>query len=873
MKRVVSGMAAIALALGTLAGVVRSNEAPDVQTAANQALVEGLQRYRDGTARAYHEAIAKWREAVELFDRSNNGTMAANVLTNIATAQLQLGDLDDALESYQTALPLLEAAGDPHAVAQTLTQLAEVRSLRGEYQTALDTYRRALPLWEETGYQTGTAETFNDLGYVYRELGDPQNAIALYTDALTLVETLGNSANIAATLNNLGGAYLDANEFDRALEFYTRALETWKAIDDRAGAASTFNNLGYLYSRQNDIEKALRAFAQAVDIWGEIHNSRAEASTLNNIGDVYFQVGNLDTALDFYTRALPLREDTGDRPGIARTRYSIARVYRQRGNLELARTEIELALDIIEDLRTNVIEETLRATFFATQQDYYEFYIDLLMQMHRRSPEAGFDAIAFHAKERASARSLLDLLNSSGGDIEQGIDPELRDRLEEAQAQLHLLERQRIEVFSREHTDAEAAELDAAFEAAIAEIRDVQARIRAANPRYADLTQPQPVTLGDVQNKLLDTNTTLLIYALGNERSYLWSVTPNDFHSYELPPRADIEAAANWFLETIYVPRYRNRPQVVAEAAARLSRTILPPESDRLASTRLAIVGDGVLQYVPFAALTRGDNRLLLQDFEIVHLPSASTLAALRRNRKIHRPPSKTLAVFADPIFSPDDERLPNTIAAVELPPELDRSARQSEVRFNRLSFTGEEAERISRWVPESMRLQALGFEANRQVMMTTPLDDYRIVHFATHGLANSVTPELSGLVLSLIDRNGRPQNGFLRLYDIFNLDLYAELVVLSACNTGRGREIRGEGIVGLTRGFMYAGSDRVLVSFWAVDDAGTAELMERFYRQMLQNQRSPAAALREAQLDLMRSPRWNSPYYWSAFAVQGDWN
>lgn len=869
------GWVAAVLTIAVTVGTARSIgvEGVDWQAEANRVLVEGLQLYREGTAQAYRQAIDRWQEAAELFDRSGNPAMAANVLTNIGAAQLQLGDLNSALDTYQAALPRLEAMGDTHAIAQTLTQLAEVRSLRGEYQTALDTYHRALPLWEQTSYQTGIAETLNALGTVYSDLGEAQKAAETYAEALALVETLGNRANVAATLNNLGGAYLDLGEFDRAIESYNRALEIWQSIDHRSGEASTLNNIGYLYRQQGDLEKASSTFARAVEIWRDVHNLRAEASTLNNIGDVHFLQGDRDRALAFYQRALPLRESAGDRRGLARTRYSLARVYRQRGDLDRAQQEIETTLEIVETLRTNVLDEELRASFFANQQDYFEFYIDLLMQRHRQDSNTGFDELALHAKERASTRSFLDLLNAAASDLKQGIDSELFDRYQKSREQLHLLERRRVEVFGREHTDEEAQTLQAAFQDALADYSDIQARIRTTSPRFADLTQPQPVTVADVQQQLLDDETAMLVYALGTERSYVWIVTSNELTSYDLPPRAEIERLANGFLEAIYVPRYRTRPQLVATATRDLSQAVLPKDLDRLSQKRLAIVGDGVLQYVPFAALYLENETPSIDRFEIVNLPSASTLAALRRNHKTHRTPSKTLAVFADPVFSPDDDRFPNAVVTSELPPELDRSARQSEVRFNRLPFTRTEAERISRWIPDERRFSAWGFDASRDLVTNTRLDDYRIVHFATHGLANSATPELSGLVLSLFDLQGNPQNGFLRLYDIFNLDLYAELVVLSACNTGRGRQIRGEGIVGLTRGFMYAGADRVVVSFWAVDDAGTAELMDRFYRQMLENRHPPIAALREAQLELINTQEWNLPYYWAAFTVQGDWN
>jgi CHAT domain-containing protein len=207
------------------------------------------------------------------------------------------------------------------------------------------------------------------------------------------------------------------------------------------------------------------------------------------------------------------------------------------------------------------------------------------------------------------------------------------------------------------------------------------------------------------------------------------------------------------------------------------------------------------------------------------------------------------------------------------LPSELARSVRSfHRDGFGRLVFSDEEADFITGLAPRNSTLKATGFEASRQLVASGELGRYRIVHFATHGLINSEHPELSGLVLSLVDENGKPQDGFLRTHEIFNLQLPADLVVLSACQTALGKEIKGEGLVGLTRGFMYAGAERVVASLWQVDDQATSRLMRHFYRGMLKEGLRPAAALRAAQIEMSRSSRWSAPYYWAGFVIQGEW-
>jgi CHAT domain-containing protein len=263
-----------------------------------------------------------------------------------------------------------------------------------------------------------------------------------------------------------------------------------------------------------------------------------------------------------------------------------------------------------------------------------------------------------------------------------------------------------------------------------------------------------------------------------------------------------------------------------------------------------------------------------------VTLSSASTVAIQRQQLQNRSPVAKKLAVLADPVFSENDERFSGIASNTD--DSLSRSAMTRAARnlglgeggqlFDRLKYTREEANKILGLVPENQQMKAFDFEASRNMATNPNLADYQIVHLATHGLLDPVNPELSGVVLSLLDENGDNQNGFLRLNDIFNLNLPAELVVLSACETGLGENIRGEGLVGLTRGFMYAGARRVVVSLWAVNDLATSEVMARFYQKMLNEEQNPVVALRQAQLEMWNSGQWQSPYYWAAFTIQGDW-
>lgn len=347
--------------------------------------------------------------------------------------------------------------------------------------------------------------------------------------------------------------------------------------------------------------------------------------------------------------------------------------------------------------------------------------------------------------------------------------------------------------------------------------------------------------------------------------------------SYQLPAQAEIEKRAINLLNVIK----QGNPNSFAQAEPLLSQVILAPAQAKLAKKRLLIVADGVLQYIPFSTLSLSVNQQPLIDrYEIINLPSSSSLATIRHETQARKSAPKTLAILANPVFSQDDERVQNGKTNLSQQPSdldllaLNRSVRSlEEDKFTPLPGTRQEAENILKLVPENtQKTSAFDFDANLKAATNPQLNQYRIAHFATHGILNTEFPELSGVVLSLVDQNGQNVNGFLRLNQIFNLKLRADLVVISACQTGLGKEIKGEGLVGLTRGFMYAGSPRLLVSLWKVDDQATAEFMTRFYWLMLGKKLPPAEALREAQLELRRSTEWKSPYYWAAFTLQGEW-
>ncbi|MBD2296744.1 CHAT domain-containing protein [Anabaena sphaerica FACHB-251] len=854
---------------------------PATSEAAETAYAEAEKLFQQGTSASLKEAITKFEEAAKLYHQMRETRSESAAIGYIGYIYSLLGEKPKALEFHHQALLLRKKVGDKRGEAITLNHIGSIYDDLGEKQKALEFYNQALPLRRQIGDKRGEATTLNNIALLYDSLGEKQQAVLLYNQVLPLRRAERDKRGEAITLNNIGSVYDELGEKQKALDFYNQALPICRLLGDKDREATTLNNIGSVYNFLKENQKALTFYNQALPLKKLVGDRSGEANILNNIASVYDSLKEKQKALTLYNQALTLYQDVGDRGGEANTLRNLAYLQRNQGNLNEALIQIQSAIKIIENLRTKITSETLRTSYFSSVQSYYKLYIDLLMQLHKQQPSKGYDALALHANESARARSLLELITEANADIRQGVDSTLLQAERNIQKQLDNNEKLRIQLLNSKSTPEQIQALETETATLLKQSQDIKTQIRIKSPRYAALTQPQPLTLPQIQQQVLGENTLLLEYSLGEEKSYLWAVSKTEITSYELPKNADIVSLVKKFRNEIIKPQSGRK--IVARAAVPLTQILLNPVAEKLANKRLVIVGDGALQYLPFAALISPNSdpeqyKFLIVNHEIITLPSASTVAILRTEQKGRKTPSKGLALLADPVFDIDDERFISQKTPIKRNTDnleylaLKRAVSDTDIRFARLRFTRKEAEKILNLIPKYQSLQAYDFAANRQFATSSQLSQYRIIHFATHGIVNSKQPELSGLVLSLFDQQGKPENGFLRLHDIFNLKLSADLVVLSACQTGLGKEIAGEGLIGLTRGFMYAGSSRVVMSLWNVSDQGTSVLMGKFYQKMLQGGLKPATALREAQIEMLNDKRFSKPDYWAAFTIQGDW-
>lgn len=862
----------------------------------------GLVTYFLGARR---QSIDWYRQAVPVWRSFNDQYGEARAVNNLGVSHADLGELPESREYYQQALPLWRALGDLNGQARTLNNLSAIHFLLGEWQAGLDLSQQALDLWRTAGDRSSEPFALNTLGLLFFELGDPAQALEYQQQALTRVraatpKTTQLAGLEARVLNNIGEVFIARREETQALRYLNEALTLRRQLADKQSQAMTLTNLGYVHNFAGRRAEALASYEAALQLARETSYRFVEATILKKLGELFAQT-DPPKARESLRASLALFHAAAERDAEAEVLHFLARVERALGDTAAARAHLEESLKLTEGLRTKVGSLNERALFFARKQDYFTTYIDLLMQEHALRPDAGDDRLALQTNERARARSLLELLTEARAEVQRGAPPELLARLQALRALIVGKTDRLLRLKGNQAPAEQLTSLETEIRQVTVEYEDAQAQLRQ-HPRYAALTQPQPLQLAEMQT-LLDPQTLLLQYALGPERSYLWVVSRDGLQSHVLPGRAEIETAADEVHELLTAPqprpgetfaqraaRIKAAETLYWPAAARLSQMLLGPLAATLNGQRLVIVPDGALHAVSFSALPQpvttptATPQPLIAQHEIAYLPSASVLAVQRRERRAPAP--QTVAVFADPVFAADDFRVasrgntPKTIrptAKLDLAAQLTRSVPaaswlREEIALPRLQNSRGELEAIAALVPRGRALIARDFAANRAAALDPKLKQYRIIHFATHALVNDEHPVLSGIVLSLVNPDGSPRAGFLQLHDVYNLDLAAELVVLSACQTARGQTVKGEGVIGLTRGFLYSGAQRVVASLWAVDDTATRQLMEQFYRGMLQQKLSPAAALRQAQLALWRQRPAQSPYYWSAFALYGEW-
>jgi len=785
------------------------------------------------------------RQALHLYEAINDVSSVGRMLNWVGKSYGLLGRVDREKEYYGKALKLAREHKDKIGEATALENQGDVWLGGGENWRALKTYENSLRLWHELGIKSEQITLLNKIGLIYASLGEVEKSLESYQQAYRLLSS-GSAAALRAQIETrLAEAWEKKGNWDEALTHARLALDLRQANKDRRGEGVVLAGMSLSYQGRGEFRQAREAQEQALSIfrrWGEPEDV-TNASV--NLGVILLRQENAQQAVVVLESALDHARKQGLQGAEAVALHALARARRQ--NPIIARSYAEQAISIMETVRWDAVRDDLKANYLAAKRDCYDILVDILLLDPPAYSHGESIARAFEVSEQRKARNLLDSLVST----RPPMSPEdlaarrrLQNEIEHYEAEMERLKLRDVSLKPLQQAQAERLE----------QLRDLDALSQA---QQGEPSAPMAVSLKKAQ-ELLDDRTLLLVYHLGAEHSFLWLVSPGGAEVYVLPREREIEPLARKFHELLATSQKSVSEKEALIAAKDLGRMLLGPVVGRLENRRLVIVPDGALHYVPFGALLEGppQTRLrsgypgsprLFERHEVLSLPSVSVMAALRERKKRQAQFRGDLVLFAAPVFQEGQyEDLPNT---------------RTEARV------------IRKLVPPGTRfVEKLGYEATKEAAMSGLLSEFNTVHFATHGTIDTEHPELTAIVLNQVNRQGVSQDGYLRVHDIGTLKIPADLVVLSACKTALGKEMRAEGLVGLTQSFFHAGSSSVLVSLWNVDDKSTPEFMEVFYRGLYVEHRSPAEALRAAQSWMSKHPLWHSPYYWAGFVLQGEW-
>ncbi|MDX1997876.1 MAG: CHAT domain-containing protein [Thermoanaerobaculia bacterium] len=814
-------------------------------------------------ARVEEESRA-WPAVIETL-REMAPRLDAEGWLRMARAQAALGDSQGAFESSLRGLDLAREGKDLQNEALALYQMAEPLRLAGQLPAAEWCYERAAVLYRHAERPDSEATAQLGLTSLYVEVEAGELAARTLERATTLADGGAPVEDDYLTLQKAEVARLTGRveETRRLAEALVAEGSARPKVLDRARILL----LQLARDREDwpEAERLARERLAAVTL-----GTPEAASAEQDLGQILAYRGQTAAAREALERSL-----AGSRDADPRTRAALlaglARVDRAEGQLLSAWNRATDALELVEGFRAGAGRAELRLAWTADTQDFYDLAVGLAVDLARSEPTGGFLERALETSERGRARGLLDALEPPGSGLGR------RVRLEDLRRDL---ERRREALIVSGTAAEELADTEAQLTRLLAELEALPApaidRLSPPVRRGRELSSRElssrelPAPLASAR-ALVATGFQVLEYDLGIERSHLFWISSAGTTVFDLPARAELEALARDGQKQLARSTTLTAGDRPAQVLARLGKVLLGPVAGRLGEAPVVVIPDGALWLVPFAALERPDTgRPLVEAQEVLAAPSLTLLSTLRA-RGGPLPTRPRVAVFADPIFDGSDSRVLPRSTEPTWPDAAGSSWRSAGGALDRLTYSAQEADILRELVPAAQLVVATGADATKARLAALPPGTVDVLHLATHGLFHATEPSLSGLVLSLVDGRGHLQDGVVRAHEIAALRLPARLVVASACATAQGREIRGEGVVSLAHAFFRAGTSRVVVTLWPVDDEATADLMRHFYRALLLERATPAAALRQAQLALRADPRLSAPFYWAGFVLQGE--
>ncbi|HEX8150478.1 MAG TPA: CHAT domain-containing protein [Pyrinomonadaceae bacterium] len=843
------------------------------------------------------QALDYFRRGLAVGEALGDKYLTARALNNIGVVHRSQGRHELALDFYRRSRALAEEIGDKTLMRDVSSSVGNVYQAQGLYEQALDCYRRSRALSEEIGDKAGVARAVYNVGAVYNFQGRYAEALACFQESIKIGEELGAAADkrdLAYNFHSLGRLYNSQGRYEQALEYYHRALKIREEVNDRLGVGQTLNNIGIVYKSQGRYEEALEWIQKRLKLAEEMGVREGVATSLSSLGDVYRQQGRHDLALEYQRKSLRLREELGDRRGLCVVLEKMAQLYQDKGDYpemlkagrravaqaeeinapeELwkgqeqvgralralgqtaeARRSLLSAIATVERVRREVAGgEQQQQSFLENRLSPWLGMIELLVSQKEYA-----EALTF--AEASKARVLLDALQAGRAGLRQSLSQAERQAEEGRRLKLvSLNSRLAGEARSDKPDPARLAALRAEVEKARLEYEDFETGLHLAHPGLKLQRGEAPVIrAGELTALLPDSAGALLEYVVADEATYLFAVTrpagksEADVRVYTLPVgREELAKQTEAFRQQLAGRDLGFR----ASAAALYELLLKPAEAQLRGKTNLVIAPDGTLWDLPFQALLNGSNRFLLEEGAVAYAPSLTVLREMSRRRKER-----------------GSGDAPATLLALGNPSHGDGAApAQRGGRPDALPEAEQEVKALGRLYGAARSRVYTGAEA-REDRVKGEAARASILHFAAHGLVDNASPMYSHLALA---GGGAGEDGLLEAWELTRLDLKADLAVLSACETARGRAAAGEGMIGLSWAMFIAGVPSLVVSQWKVESAGTRELMVSFHRGLISPtpKLTKSEALRQAALKLLKNPETNHPFYWAGFVLVGEGN
>jgi CHAT domain-containing protein/Tfp pilus assembly protein PilF len=822
------------------------------------------------TSGEYQKSIESFQEAVDLSRKIGSKEHEVKCLRQLSYNYLELNKLQELFSLSTEALKIAQSLNHKIEIARCLNHMGTYYLKINNYSQALVFYNDSLAIVKKEKNKNEEGIILYNIAKIYLKMGIYDKTLEYFEEALSIDKQLGNDADISKDLNNLGETFRrkglisgKKEDFYKSRDYFTQCLKLIKKIDDKKTEIKVLNNIGSVFAEEASIFSEKEKYVEAMNYF-ESALKKAEGAQdleeigiiLTNMGFVSYNQGNYEQSSKYLDKVISLNYESMGGDFLWETLLYKGDSNVKQNKFEEAKKDYQESIRIIENIRSQINLEELKAKFLGTEKRIgpYHNLINLFVILYNSEARKEYAQEVFKYLEKAKARAFLDSLELSRIDISQSIDPELAIREKELMNNYSKLF---TKLIAAESNDEEKNIIPRQLKEKEDEIEALKLEIRTKSPVYAGLRYPEIITLKETQEILLKNNMAFFEYCIGQEHSYAFVITKRDLKIFPVPARDKMRKAIKDYLGVISDKDNNN-----FQAGYELFKTLVSPGLDKNIKT-IIFVPDDILHFLPFETLITNSEKTdwLIKRYKIAYAPSISSLREIiQRKKSSEKKPKKDLLAFGDPYFGKFETEGNWNSALIQF-------FSNDAINLSRLRYTGLELDKISALFAKSKQKIFQREYASKEQLKNNNLEEFKIIHFATHSVIDDKDPTRSSIVLSLHQEQN--EDGFLQVREIYNLKLNSDLVTLSACETGLGELIHGEGIVGLNRAFFYAGTSALLMTLWAVNDQASCQLMDRFYRH-LRSSESIMDALRSVKLEMIDSGVLSHPYYWAGFVVSG---